>query len=114
MKNILYHATTEYHYNKILNDNILFGSIQYGGNLVGERGIFVTRDFKYAGMFHGDQTKILSLDRDKLKERYKIKPVRNWEGLTELPIYITNRLGSNEFEEFIYTDMIRDLHLYLL
>jgi len=114
MKSIIYHATTNFHYDKIIKDNILFGSIQDKGNLIGERGIFVTRDFRYARNFHGDDTKILVLDRDKIKERFKIKPIKNWENLTELPIYITNRLGSNEFEEFIYTDKIEFISDYIL
>lgn len=115
----LYHATFLHNANKILDDNTLVGSVQYAGGQAKNMGkvIFVTRSFKHARYLYGGKgMAVFQLDQNKLKNRYKIRPIKNWPDYRQKnhkPSYMVDRLGGNEFEEVIIADKIANISDYI-
>lgn len=114
----VYHATFLHNAEKILSDNVLVGSIQDAGQSKNMgKVIFVTRSFKHARhMYGGKGMVIFQFDQSKLKNRYKIRPIKNWPDFRQnnhKPSYMIGRLGGNEFEEVIVADKIPYISDYI-
>lgn len=115
----LYHATFLHNAENILRDNTLVGSLQDPASQSKNMGkvIFVTRSFKHARhMYGGKGMAIFQLDQNKLVNRYKIRPIKNWPDFRKpnhKPSYMTHRLGGNEFEEVIITNKIPFISDYI-
>lgn len=114
----LYHSTFIYNANKILDDDTLYGSVQTDGATKGKKVIFLTRSFKHAQAIYSTMdTVIFELDQAKLSQRYRIRPIKNWlsdqTDKNHKPMYMTKRLGGNEFEEIIETDRIDYIDRYI-
>ena len=78
-KNLLYHSTTFSNLLEILSDNILYGSDMYDYGIATSRNknyLFYIND--YGELKSGDGECQLILDRDKIKNNYKIQPF-DWE-----------------------------------
>jgi hypothetical protein len=118
-KNILYHSTFYDSLNEILETDVLYGSINY------DWGIATSRNRDYAfGMGDGDVNDEdnyhhnigevqLILDRDKIKENYKIKAY-DWER------WKTTKSETGKFNDFhqsedkILTNKIVNIHKYII
>lgn len=78
-KNLLYHSTSFNNLLEILNDNVLYGSDMYDYGIATSRNknyLFYMSD--YGELKSGEGECQLILDRDKIKNNYKIKPF-DWE-----------------------------------
>lgn len=78
-KNLLYHSTTFNNLLEILNDNVLYGSDMYDYGIATSRNknyLFYMND--YGELKSGKGECQLILDRDKIKNNYRIKPF-DWE-----------------------------------
>lgn len=113
----LYHATTSGSAISILDENTLYGVVQYNGQTEGKKVVFATRSNQYARYFARDRRGVIFvLDQQKLSNRYKIKPIKNWQAertTNHLPMYQRRSLGGNEFEEIIITDKIANISNYI-
>ncbi len=133
----LYHSTTMSAANRILDDNTMYGTMQFAGQTDGKKVIFTTRSLKQAKHFMRfdaahQSVAIIVFDQEKLGQRYKIKPIKNWavsreEGKADdwigkkdkrnftlhKPMYMNHAIGMNEFEEIIITDKITDISKYI-
>ena len=78
-----------------------------GGELVGYyQGVSLTRNKKFAMQWSQEHeiSIVLELDQQKLAQKYKIKPIQFWRGISRSKESLqTNRL-YNEYEEFVVTD----------
>ena len=112
----IYHATRLRNAEKILHDNILYGTLQDNGNMQGKKGIFFTRSLKHARNIYGGAEKVIFvIDQQKLNYRYKIKPIKNWDSMdrNHKPQWMTGYLGGNEFEEFVTANRIDNFDDYI-
>lgn len=130
----LYHATTMAAANKILKDNILYGTMQEGGLTRGQKVIFTTRSLKQAKHYVSyDQrytgSVVFELDQEKLTHRYKVRPIKNWADdradvawdskpqadakKKHKPMYMFRTIGANEFEEIIIADKVVNISNYI-
>ncbi|MCK9319194.1 hypothetical protein [Methanoculleus sp.] len=78
-KNLLYHSTSFNNLLVILNDNVLYGTDTYDYGIATSRNknyLFYMSD--YGELKSGEGECQLILDRDKIKNNYKIKPF-DWE-----------------------------------
>lgn len=117
MFNIVYHGTKLYNANRIIAQNALRGTQQDRGATVGRTGIFLTRSRKHATVVYGmDEAVVFVLNKDKLRTRYAIEPIKNWPDVREdrnhKPLHMIG-FGGNEFEEFLETSLVPDLDLYI-
>lgn len=113
----LYHYTNFVHGLKILDDNRINSSVAFANNMKDEviYGISTTRDSNFQKIFNRVDNGIkgvsfrISLDGDKLSEKYKIKPFNffyyaakyNIDGVKPIP---PARSSDTESEELIVTD----------
>jgi len=78
-----------------------------GGELVGYyQGVSLTRNKKFAMQWSQEHeiSVVLEFDQQKLAQKYKIKPIQFWRGISRSKESLqTNRL-YNEYEEFVVTD----------
>ena len=130
----LYHATTAASAEKILKDNVLYGTVQEQGQTTGQKVIFVTRSLRQAKHYIKFDSKvqdgvILVLDQLKLTYRHKIQPIKNWDReradyawddnrvanakRIHKPMYMVGTHGANEFEEIIKADKVQNISSYI-
>ena len=118
----LYHGTSLYSANKILKDDILIASKQgegftHGPQTGGKNVVFFTRSLEHA-KYMGRV--ILVIDQEKLAQRYKISPIRNWPNSGgSKPMFMSHKAKypgdttySNEFEEVVYSN-IKNINNYV-
>lgn len=113
----LYHGTKLYNAERILAMNTLKGTLQDRGATEGKTGIFMTRSQKHARTIYGEKEAVIFvIDQQKLVQRYKVKPIKNWaeynNDRNHKPLYMSG-FGGNEFEEFVETKEIRDFDNYI-
>lgn len=135
----LYHATLIKSAEKILKGNVLIGDIvrddRQNAYNIDKKVIFVTRSLKHAKHYISaisgtyTATVIFVLDQQKLSQRYKIKPIKNWQIDREdtyydsptqkrsqsihKPMYMSHVIGGNEFEEVIVADRVSNISNYI-
>lgn len=134
----LYHGTLMNSAEKILKGNVLIGDIvrddRQNAYNIGKKVIFVTRSLKHAKHYISaisisTSTAIFVLDQQKLSQRYKIKPIKNWQIDREdtyydspaqkrsqsihKPMYMSHAIGGNEFEEVIIADRVSNISNYI-
>lgn len=110
-ESFLYHSTPISSANQILNGDILYTSEQMEGITSNQEVIFFTRSLKHAQHiynFYGESA-ILEFNRDKLSQRYKIEPIKNHPPMSKIhkPMYMSGRVGGNEFEEIVRKNITR-------
>lgn len=108
-KNLLYHSTSFNNLLSILNDNILYGSVCYDYGIATSRNknyLFLLNE--YGDCISGGGECQLILDKDKIKNKYKIVPF-DWEEYK-----LINDLNYHQSEEKILTNKIVDIKKYII
>lgn len=125
----LYHATSYENAISIIKSNTLKPTLSSDINPTytrrsGRPTNFLTRSLNHA-VYYGNEMHdrytliIFELDQQKLNQRYKVKPIRNWFGVARnnAPMYKGIPYG-NEFEEIVdkpitsFTSYITAIHIY--
>src|SRR5690606_35688917 len=119
----LYHATSAYNFEDIMNSNILksYSGTISGTQRAGKPTVFFTRDMKhakwYASRMNGiNDSVIFEIDQLKLNQNYKLEPIHNWRpslknNPANKPAYMDNDYGY-EFEEIVGKN-ITNFHRYV-
>jgi hypothetical protein len=108
-KNLLYHSTTFNNLLEILNDNVLYGSDMYDYGIATSRNknyLFHMND--YGELKSGEGECQLILDRDKIKNNYRIKPF-DWEEYKSV-----KDKNYHQSEDKILTSKIIDIKKYII
>ena len=109
IKNLLYHSTTFNNLLEILNDNVLYGSDTYDYGIATSRNknyLFYIND--YGEVKSGEGECQLILDRDKIKNSYRIKPF-DWEEYKSV-----KDKNYHQSEDKILTNKIIDIKKYIV
>mgnify|MGYP005851058689 CR=1 FL=1 len=108
-KKLLYHSTTFENLMKILNDNILYGSDMYDYGIATSRNrnyLFYMSD--YGDIKSGEGECQIILDRDKIKNNYKIQPFDFEEYKS------SNDSNYHQSEDKILTSKIINIKKYII
>lgn len=108
----LYHATSVYnasniYHSKTLKPTLSLDTPSYMARRSGKATNFLTRSLKHAKYYgnemHGSRELVIfEINQQKLNQKYKISPIRNWRNTSDnnSPMYKGIPFG-NEFEEMV-------------
>lgn len=117
-KNIVYHSTDIDSFINILDSNELKGTVMYDWGISTSRNrdlAFGHNDFgdEYDNYHHNAGNVQVILDRNKIKDNYKIKAF-DFEEIKRHGASMNNYTDSQQSEDKILTNKIKNIHKYII